>query len=157
MAASTFSLTAGLARLVTTLWVGGLVGVGYLAVPVLFGSLDDRALAGSLAGEMFDWLALLGFAFGIVLLACDVILGRGRPSWRAWVIGLMVVLTAVGEFQVTPAMEALKLQGISDGTAAARDFARLHGISAVLYMGTVVLGLVVTAVGWRRNWTGAGN
>ena len=45
-----------------TLWVGALWAIGYLAAPTLFRLLEDRPLAGRLAGEMFTYVAWLGMA-----------------------------------------------------------------------------------------------
>jgi hypothetical protein len=42
-----------LAAWALTLWVGGFWAIGYLAAPMLFYNLDDRMLAGMLAGKMF--------------------------------------------------------------------------------------------------------
>jgi len=39
--------------IVITLWVGALWAIGYLAAPTLFHVLDDRALAGKVAGQLF--------------------------------------------------------------------------------------------------------
>ena len=43
-----------------TLWVGGLWAIGYIVAPSLFAHLDDRALAGMLAGKMFTLMAYIG-------------------------------------------------------------------------------------------------
>ena len=40
-------------RILLTLWVGSLWAIGYIAAPTLFATLEDRALAGTLAGAMF--------------------------------------------------------------------------------------------------------
>ena len=40
--------------LALTAWVGALWAIGYIAAPLLFAHLADRATAGSLAGSMFS-------------------------------------------------------------------------------------------------------
>jgi hypothetical protein len=40
-----------------TLWVGGLWAIGFLVAPSLFHALDDRALAGDLAGRFLTLIA----------------------------------------------------------------------------------------------------
>ena len=57
-----------LALISVTLWVGALWAIGYLAAPILFYHLPDRQLAGSLAGEMFTFVAYIGMACGAYLL-----------------------------------------------------------------------------------------
>ena len=44
-------------RVLLTLWVGGLWAIGYMVAPALFATLEDRALAGNLAGLMFEIIA----------------------------------------------------------------------------------------------------
>ena len=60
-------------RIILTLWVGALWAIGYLAVPFLFSGLDDRRLAGELAGEMFKAVGYVGLVSGIILLVTAVI------------------------------------------------------------------------------------
>ena len=56
-------------QLLVTLWVGSLWAIGYLAVPILFSTLDDRMLAGMLAGKMFTAVSFIGLGCGTALLA----------------------------------------------------------------------------------------
>jgi len=138
-------------RILLTAWIGGMWGVGYLAVPVLFSMLADRHLAGELAGRMFTIVSVLGLTCGGVLLAV-AIYGAGRRwrrNWRAWVLIVMLVLVSVGEFVLQPMMHELKGQGLAEGSAAAARFGVLHGISAMLYLVTSLLGLVL--VGFSRR------
>ena len=46
-------LSEALYFIAITLWVGGLLAIGYIAAPVLFASLGDRQLAGMIAGRLF--------------------------------------------------------------------------------------------------------
>jgi len=55
-------------RILLTLWVGGLWAIGYIVAPALFANLEDRALAGTLAGVMFNIIAWVGLACGSLLL-----------------------------------------------------------------------------------------
>ncbi|MGB5473694.1 MAG: DUF4149 domain-containing protein, partial [Gammaproteobacteria bacterium] len=57
-------LSLTLERVLLTLWVGSLWVTGFMVAPVLFARLDDRALAGTLAGELFGLVAWLGLACG---------------------------------------------------------------------------------------------
>ena len=45
-------LSEALYQIAITLWVGGLLAIGYIAAPVLFASLGDRQLAGMVAGKL---------------------------------------------------------------------------------------------------------
>ena len=142
-------LADALERLLLTLWVGSLWGVGYLAVPVLFQELDSRQ-AGTLAGHMFTPLALAGLVIGLVLLALALGAPRGgRSLWRVGLLAAMLVLTAANEFWLHPYIATLRDAGIPEGSQQAAGFARLHGVSAVMYLATAIAGLVLAAAGVR--------
>lgn len=143
-------VTAG-ERLLLTLWVGALWSVGYLAVPVLFAELDDRMLAGMLAGHMFTIVAWLGLVVGALLAIGELVRSRVRPGWRFWVLILMLALVAAGHFGLQPAMAALKVNGLPEGSAEAAQFTRLHGTASVLYLLTSLAGLALVAGACREE------
>lgn len=135
-------------QLLQTLWVGGMLAVGYLAVPILFHSLDDRRLAGELAGQMFTAMSVVGLVCGGALLLSAVI--AAKSGWlktrRVQVLVVMLVLVAVGAFVLQPMMESLKATGLIPGSDASSQFGRLHGISSMLYLVNSLLGIyLVTA------------
>ena len=125
-------------RLLLTLWVGALWSIGYLAVPVLFATLDDRILAGALAGHMFHWVNAIGLAGGGLLFALYGYRGLRR---RTLLLTVMLVVVALGEFVLQPMMAALKVQGLAPGSAQATAFARLHGVASILYLFNSLCGL----------------
>ena len=133
-------------RITLALWVGSLWAVGLMVAPLLFAQLDDRALAGSLAGQLFTITALLGLVCGSVLLLA-MILRTGRYGWRGWVVTAMLLLVAAGQFVVAPMIGDLRSQGLADSA----DFARLHGLASVLFMVTAGLGLLLVAAGTARH------
>lgn len=139
-------------RLLLTLWMGSAWAVGYLAVPVLFASLDDRMLAGALAGRMFQLVSWLGLGCGALLIAAR--LWQGARDWRLWLLIGMVAVVLVGEFAVQPQMAALKAEGpILDGTERAAAFARLHGLASILYLLLSLAGAALVLVGLGRKET----
>ena len=114
-------------RILLTLWVGGLWTVGYMVAPALFASLDDRALAGTLAGVMFDIVAWVGLGCGVLLLLFNQLANPGRRfNWRALVLLAMLVLIVAGKFWLAPMIAKLRTQGLVDSV----EFARLHGAAA---------------------------
>jgi len=137
---------AALERLLLTVWVGALWAVGYLAVPTLFTVLDDRMLAGMLAGRMFTAVSLLGLFCGGLLLIGSWWRQR-RLELHGGILLAMLVLVAAGEFWVQPLMAALKAEGLSAGSATAVKFARLHGLASILYLLNSVLGLILVLKG----------
>lgn len=143
----------GTERVLLTLWVGGLWTAGYLVAPSLFAALDDRHLAGELAGNIFRLISYIGLFCGTLLLVMAVNYARNRwlKTWRVWVLVLMLVLVAVGAFAIQPQMAALKAVGIIPGTEQAAQFGRLHGVSSVLYLLNSLLGLVLVVTGIRTR------
>lgn len=135
-------------RVLCTAWVGTLWAIGYVAVPILFAALDDRVMAGALAGRMFTVGAWLGIACAVVLwvLARRGTPGRGR-TLRLWLIAGMLGLVALGAFVLQPAMAQLKAGGLAAGSVEAAEFARLHGVSSLLYLAVSIGGLVLAALG----------
>lgn len=140
-------------RIILTLWVGSLWAIGYLAVPVLFHSLDNRMLAGELAASMFKIVNGIGLVCGGLLLL-SAALSQGRAWYRSWRIGAIAVMMAAAAvilFVIQPQMAALKIQAAAAGGALGPQFGRLHGISSVLYLLASVLGLMLAASGGLRR------
>ena len=128
-------------RVLLTLWVGSLWVVGFIVAPVLFAELDDRALAGSLAGVLFTLTSYLGLACGGVLLVLNGFRIKS-VNWRMVVIAGMLILVVIGQFVVTPMVAELRVQGLTDTPR----FGQLHGVASVLFLLSSVLGLVLVAV-----------
>ncbi len=138
-------------RILLTLWVGGTWAIGYLAVPSLFHALDDRQLAGALAGNMFTAIYVVGAVATIALLGGAFYNSGARAvrAWRTWVMIGALVLIAAAFFIIQPMMQDLKAAGLAPGSDAAAQFGRLHGVSSLMYMVTSVLGLVLVIFGLR--------
>lgn len=139
------------------LWVGGLLVIGYVAAPVLFSQLSDRALAGNLAGTLFAAIAFIGFACGAYLVAFLLF----RRGWRAlkspvfWLVVVMLAFTAAGHFGIQPILAQLKADALPRQVmeSALRDrFSAWHGISSGLYLLQSLLGLALVVIQERgRN------
>ncbi|MCB1733844.1 MAG: DUF4149 domain-containing protein [Gammaproteobacteria bacterium] len=139
----------GAEQILLTLWVGGLWVIGYVVAPVLFATLEDRMLAGMLAGRMFAAIAYIGLFAGTVLLVAEWFRADGARRARWAVLFVMLLLVAIGEFVLQPKMAALKAAGLPRELAGS-DFAMLHGIASVLYLINSLLGLALV-VGWQRK------
>ncbi len=131
-----------------TLWVGGLWASGYIAAPLLFAMLSDHALAGNVAGKLFALIAYIGIGCAAYLLLFKLArLGAGALK-RApfWIILLMLVLIAAGQFGITPILDSLKTQALPQHVMESvfRDrFVAWHGVSSVLYLIVSVLGALL--------------
>jgi hypothetical protein len=125
--------------LLVTLWAGSLWTVGYLAAPLLFASLPDRTLAGTIAGTLFRAEAWLSLACGILLLAifrADTNL-PSRTTCLRIVVG-MLLCVVIGYFGLQPFMAEIRAAaaqsgGVMDDAMRSR-FGLLHGLASVIYL-----------------------
>jgi len=131
-------------KILLTFWVGSLWAIGYLAVPTLFATLDDRQLAGMLAGKMFTAVSYMGLFCGVLLLLSLIKRSnRLKTEIRFWLLLVMLLLIIIGEFILQPQMAELKQMGLLAGSDAAREFSLLHQIATALYTLNSLLGLAM--------------
>lgn len=132
-------------RVLLTFWVGGLWTTGFIVAPLLFATLEDRALAGTLAGQLFTIMSYASLLCGSLLLLLHWA-GRqagGVLHWRPVVIGLMLLIVVAGEFLLAPMLAQLRNEGLS-GDAR---FGQLHGIASALFLMNCLLGLFLVVAG----------
>ena len=141
-----FKLLPAAERILLTLWVGALWVAGFMVAPLLFAELDDRALAGSLAGSLFTVTSYLGLCCGGLLLIMNGLNYRSI-NWRAVIIVSMLLLVAIGQFVITPMVVELRAQGLTDSAR----FGQMHGMASVLFIITSVLGLILVAAGQKNR------
>lgn len=144
------SMPHRLFRLLTVVWVGSLLTIGYAVAPVLFTSLD-RMTAGAVAAQLFRIEGVIGVVCGVLLLAlCNVLIRRGGDAYRRlrWLIAGMLVCVLIGYFALQPFMNALRIAAQEAGTDVghsvyASRFGMLHGVSSVFYLIESLLGIVL--------------
>ncbi|ACC70065.1 DUF4149 domain-containing protein [Paraburkholderia phymatum] len=137
-------------RLLTVVWVGSVLTIGYAVAPVLFSSLD-RMTAGAVAAQLFRIEGVIGVVCGVLLLAlCNVLVRRGGNAYRRlrWLIAGMLLCVLVGYFALQPFMNALRIAAQEAGTDVghsvyASRFGMLHGLSSVFYLIESLLGIVL--------------
>jgi hypothetical protein len=142
-----------------TIWTGGLVALG-VAAPVIFDVLQQRVpgtgrvLAAILFGEVLGRFALWTYACAAVMamgLAGMALLGpRPRPyASRLVVIGAMALMSYLVAGPVRDRIERIRVEvGVPVATLPDADprrvsFNRLHGLSNVLLLGSVLGGFVL--------------
>lgn len=127
--------------------------VGYIVAPTLFAMLEDRALAGAVAGQLFTIMSYLGLVAATVLLSAQLYYAEHvwHRNWRVWVLLLMVTLIVIGQFYLQPLMAELKTAGLIEGSDNARRFGQLHGAAAVLFLINSLLGLGLIVFGLRPS------
>ncbi len=131
-----------------TLWIGALWAIGYIAAPLLFFTLEDRALAVTLTGKMFAVVAYIGMGCGTYLLLFRLI-RQGVLSFRQsffWIVMVMLLLTLLGHFGAQPILDVVKNwtlpRAVMESILQDR-FAAWHGVYSALYVVQSVLGLVL--------------
>ncbi len=143
-------LWLALERVLITLWIGLMWALGFVVVPTLFAVLESRQAAGEVAARLFGRLSITGMVCGVALLALAVLVNprrryRGWP-WRCAVILIVLVVTMIGEYLLTPQMAALKQATPGEfmaGSEPAQQFERLHGLASALFVLNCVLGLAL--------------
>jgi len=137
-----------LSSIAVVLWVGSLWAIGFIAAPTLFAALEDRQLAGTLAGRMFTVTAYVGMGCGAYLLFFRLA-SQGMAAVKQltfWLVFAMLALTLIGHFGIQPILEGLKIRGgpaeVMQSVIADR-FARWHGIASILFVVQSVLGLLL--------------
>jgi hypothetical protein len=105
------------ARVLAGLWAGSLCTICGIVAPTLFATLDDRRLAGDLAGRFFEIATWLGIAFALPLLG---IVWRTDALQPKRGLLALIALTAYAPVQVQ--------LGIVSSMQAARASGDLRGV-----------------------------
>ena len=129
---------AVLINVLVTVWAGSIWTLGYLVAPMLFATLADRVLAGSIAGSMFRAGAMLSLVCGgllLILLWADRSWAQRRTALR--LVAAMLACVLIGYFGLQPWMAALREAagpgGVMQG-ATRMQFGILHGVSSLFYL-----------------------
>ena len=134
-----------LQAIAVTLWVGALWTSGLLVAPLLFQTMDDRAVAGTVAGRLFEVTAFVGLVCGLCILIICFALRRARASqnYLAWLVVAMLVMALVGQFGIQPVLAAIREQvhpqPVMESVLGSR-FAFWHVVATVLYLVQCLLG-----------------
>jgi len=136
-------------------WLGGLIFLAFVEAPIAFspGLLPTRHMAGSIVGRSLDLLHYMAIVSGVVFLIASMVLsrmttGNAQPlAGRHLLIVLMLVLTMVSQFAISPKMHAIRAEvGTIDNVPLdnpmRREFDRLHVWSEKFEQAILLLGVV---------------
>jgi len=135
-------------------WIGGIIFFAFVLAPALF-SLLSVNLAGNVVSRCLTVLHWMGIVSAMVFLACSLFysqskFARPRPFALVNIFALlMLALTLVSQFGITPRMRTLRPQ-IEASTEARTEFDRLHHWSTRSEGGVLFLGLGVVILTARR-------
>lgn len=150
------SQTQRLFSLLSGLWVGSFITIGFLVVPVLFTSLGDREVASMVAANLFKTTAYIGVGFSVLLIAIAhylVIKEQRHYLFLRWLLLGMLFCTISTAFLIIPWMNSLREQALLAGLSVRESsnailFGRLHGISSCLFIAQSIFGLLLV---WRTT------
>jgi len=142
--------------LISGLWVGSFICIGFLVVPILFASLGDRQVAGMVAASLFKTTAYISILCSILLMVLANHLVRYQYfqySVIRWLLLGMLVCSIGAAFVIIPWMNSLRVQASMLGLSVRESdffglFNRLHGASSILFMIQSLLGIALV---WRAT------
>jgi len=136
-------------------WLGGLIFFAFVLAPTAFspGLLPTRHMAGSIVGRSLDRLHYMAIVSGIIFLISSMLYsrmasGNARPlAARHILIVLMLLLTVISQFAISPKMHAIRAEaGVIDDLALDNplrmEFDHLHMWSEKFEVAVLLLGLV---------------
>jgi hypothetical protein len=138
-------------------WLGSLVFFSFFVTRAAFGELPTRHLAGLVVARTLGELHWIGIIAGSVFLIASLLynrlaLGSAQPlSGRHILLLLMLALTLISQFGVSPRMHALRtavgeIDNVPVDNPARVEFNRLHVWSTRLEGGVLLLGLALAYV-----------
>jgi len=135
------------ALIVITLWVGSLWAIGGSAY-IIFNALDDKQLAGQLAGKLFNYMSYLGmFSAGYLLLHRLFAFGTtALKQGYFWALLIMLLLVLAGHFGIQPLLAQLKTDALPSDvmhSVFSDRFNTWHGVASIAYVMQCMLGFVV--------------
>jgi uncharacterized membrane protein SirB2 len=136
-----------LVLIVITLWVGALWMTG-LSAYLLFDTLQDKQLAGRLAGKLFLVVSYIGIGSAFYLLIQRLI-DFGTSALKQsyfWAAFAMLLLVLAGHFGIQPLLAQLKTAAMPNDvmhSVFASRFSTWHGVASVAYVVECLLGLVL--------------
>jgi uncharacterized membrane protein len=142
-------------------WLGGLIFFAFVLAPTVFSVLPTRHLAGSVVSPSLSRLHWMGLISGIVFLLSSMTYARlstgaAHPfAARHVLLCLMLILTLVSQFGISPKMAALRasmgqIDNVAPSDPARAQFNALHVWSTRLEGAVLLLGLVVVYLTARQ-------
>jgi uncharacterized membrane protein len=137
-------------------WIGGLIFFAFVVAPTAFHVLPNPGLAASVVGPSLTALHWMGIVSGLVFLLCSLLCDFMKHSQvRLFspahiLIVLMLGLTAISQFVITPRMRVLRTEMKTAGAPASQEFDHLHKWSERTEGGVLLLGLTVVVLTARR-------
>ena len=132
-----------------SLWLGSDVFLSFVVAPGAFRILSSRDQAGAMVGYSLNAMHIGGILCGLVALLARLLRTKTFASLATpagLCVVLMVALTAISQFTVSPKMAALRaqmgsIQATAPDSPLFAQFGRLHAISVLLESGVLLAGI----------------
>jgi hypothetical protein len=136
---------------ISGLWVGSFIAIGFLVVPILFTTIGDRQIAGVIAANLFKINSYIGVGLcSLLMIIANHLVKLECRSYRQirWILLLMLVCAVAAACIIIPWMNALRDQALQLGisirdTSNAKLFNLLHMVSSTVFIIQSILGIVL--------------
>jgi hypothetical protein len=146
------------ALLILAVWIGGLVAIGGIAAPTVFGVLETldphsgRDTAGRVFGAIFTRFQQMSWVLGGALMLLLIARRMLGPPPRLFNVRIAALMVMLGLSITTAVVISPRIVAIRDGTPGGvsalssddprrLEFGRLHGLSNGLMLITLLAGL----------------
>lgn len=119
-----------------------------LSAYILFNTLQDRQLAGNIAGHLFTVLSYIGMVSAFYLLI-QRLLEFGTNALKQqyfWAVLVMLLLVLAGHFGIQPLLAQMKTDALPNDvmhSVFANRFNTWHGVASIAYVIECLLGFVL--------------
>ena len=132
-------------------WIGGIVFFSFVVAPALFSTLPNVELAGRVVSRSLAGLHYIGLICGAIFLIASAFSREKRQKAMRGLIVLMMLLTAISQFGITPQIRHLReavgsIESLPAKDAGRAAFDRLHQISVILEGIVLVSGVAVVGL-----------
>lgn len=130
-----------LSVIVAALWWGGVSALSFVAVPTLFASLGNPAVAGPVAARLFSLQCWAGLLLGVVLMLIlrrqrSVLTAEVSPEALAALRGLLVTLGLVLLAMLLALLQEFGVaQKIVSARATGGNLRLWHGVGSAMVLG----------------------
>ncbi len=139
MQQSTARVARGLTTALLGVWVGAMIGIAFIAAPLVFGSVPEHVAtkdaAANVIGPGFGRVDALGLVSTLAVLGLNLA-QRGSSRWRTWLAAVLFIAVCVDFFFLVPKI-----------IARAQPLATYHGSATAIWMTAILAGLLLLLVG----------
>ena len=137
-------------RLAVSMWLGGAALFTFVLTQLLF-RYESRDTAARIVGLFFPGYFRWGVACGVIALICRLVISGKGVVTAAVILAVMLTLSSVQAFYIEPRAAELKREIVSFETTPKdnplrRQFAKLHGISAVCNLSVIAGGVALVVL-----------